>query len=911
MRFDPVLDDGPIPTAARSIERDGRLCQILAPLDWTTARLDAWLDIVQAMGLAGGKLAHVLDGYPQEYALKLATAGLEQGVLCDATEAEGFRLAVIAALEAGLMVMAAPRRQAPTPVINLDSAAFEARVSGLRHERQQITLRPVLEMATRRLQSVCDAVRRCEGDRTACADPLENPALARAAWEARDIGLTDKAIAAAIEIGAGGGDMPGLPNPILTPGAPILVFAERAQFTETGPGAQRAVETVRNGSTLLAALSQDDACALGAESSAPRACLLATAFETVVGFDIERFEACLAVVTAACEIELGINGSTDPTRTLSLGLAGVADWLVSRGLAYGSKEGQAAATALLALTTASALAASAEIAARIGPAPAFTAGPDQYLERIAAQIRQEDNLGEGILPRRAHAGLVAALRAAAASGMRNLRLTSLIEDREISLSLGGQPLGIAQSPGAVTIAEGEDGETWRVLSEAAIRGLGLVGDDVDVARVWALGRRTLEGSPALGHPALRAAGFTSHEIDAVERALASGADLDEAFGPTVLGDGFLRDVLGATTNQIGALGFDALALAGFSSDAVAQARAYAFGHGTLQDAVGLSASAKNLFDPTTASDLIAMQCALAPFVCTPAPLRVAMEHGASETEVLSAIALAAASGARAIELSVAATDGALVLNLPPKRIEMPPAQAVVERETIVERIIERDATRRKLPDRRKGYIQKAAVGGHKVYLHTGEYDDGELGEIFIDMHKEGAAFRSLMNNFAIAVSLGLQHGVPLDEFVDAFVFTRFDPSGPVTGNDQVRSATSILDYVFRELGVSYLGRHDLANADPDALNADGIGRGKADETAPNPLDDEPLPASKFISRGFSRGASADNLVFLPFTSKGTGETSVWPAADICAACGDLAVVKKGQSLICQTCGIRADQAQNP
>ena len=122
--------------------------------------------------------------------------------------------------------------------------------------------------------------------------------------------------------------------------------------------------------------------------------------------------------------------------------------------------------------------------------------------------------------------------------------------------------------------------------------------------------------------------------------------------------------------------------------------------------------------------------------------------------------------------------------------------------------------RERMPDRRKGYTQKAVVGGHKVYLRTGEYDDGRLGEIFIDMHKEGAALRSFINNFAIAVSLGLQYGVPLDEYVDAFTFTRFEPSGPVQGNDSIKFATSILDYVFRELAVSYLERFDLAHVDP-------------------------------------------------------------------------------------------------
>ena len=144
--------------------------------------------------------------------------------------------------------------------------------------------------------------------------------------------------------------------------------------------------------------------------------------------------------------------------------------------------------------------------------------------------------------------------------------------------------------------------------------------------------------------------------------------------------------------------------------------------------------------------------------------------------------------------------------------------------------------REKLPNRRKSYIQKAAVGGHKVYLHTGEYEDGRLGEIFIDMHKEGAAFRSLMNNFAIAISLGLQYGVPLEEYVDAFTFTRFEPSGPVQGNDAIKYATSILDYVFRELAVSYLGRNDLAHVSPEDIGHDVLGKGEHEGKAPGGND---------------------------------------------------------------------------
>ncbi len=240
----------------------------------------------------------------------------------------------------------------------------------------------------------------------------------------------------------------------------------------------------------------------------------------------------------------------------------------------------------------------------------------------------------------------------------------------------------------------------------------------------------------------------------------------------------------------------------------------------------------------------------------------------------------------------------VVLDLPSVG-EIRPREVPEPEECIVERVVERDRTRRKLPDRRKGYIQKATVGGHKVYLNIGEFDDGELGEIFSDRHKEGTTFRSLMNNFAIAISIGLQYGVPLDEFVDAVVFTRFEPADPVTGNDTVKLATSILDYIFRELGISYLDSNNLWSDDHGGLDADGLGRGTADSA-----EDEPPPASPFISRGFSRGAAPDNLAFLPSAGRPSGPAAL-DDPQVCASCGDIAAVRKGSALICETCGTRA------
>jgi ribonucleoside-diphosphate reductase alpha chain len=258
--------------------------------------------------------------------------------------------------------------------------------------------------------------------------------------------------------------------------------------------------------------------------------------------------------------------------------------------------------------------------------------------------------------------------------------------------------------------------------------------------------------------------------------------------------------------------------------------------------------------------------------------------------------------------------------------------------------------REKLPERRKGYIQKAIVGGHKVYLHTGEYEDGRLGEIFIDMHKEGAALRAMMNNFAIAVSVGLQYGVPLEEFVEAFTFTRFEPAGMVQGNDSIKNATSILDYVFRELAVSYLGRNDLAHVEPSEIGFDALGRGVSDTTAPK--TSAPLPAGRLLSSGYlrSRKLSEANIVVMPggatvslspahalqmraVESIGTAALALAPETHLhhhheehlhihapvpidkraearmkgyegesCSECGNFTMVRNGTCLKCDTCG---------
>jgi len=232
-------------------------------------------------------------------------------------------------------------------------------------------------------------------------------------------------------------------------------------------------------------------------------------------------------------------------------------------------------------------------------------------------------------------------------------------------------------------------------------------------------------------------------------------------------------------------------------------------------------------------------------------------------------------------------------------------------EAIAERVVIRyQARRRRLPQRRTGFTQKASVGGHKVYIRTGEYEDGSVGEIFLDMHREGAAFRSLMNCFAIAVSLGLQYGVPLDEFVDAFVFTRFEPSGIVGGHDRIKMATSVIDYVFRELAITYLGRDDLAQVSTEDIRHDAVGEGK------NQHKKKRTEADDANVRPIAVGQSANQAMLSAGSSSATtGRASTSHAAtavqqarwmgyegDPCPECGSLTLVRNGTCLKCESCG---------
>jgi ribonucleoside-diphosphate reductase alpha chain len=807
-----------------------------------TARAPAsWTDArVEAwIDWAGG--AADLEEAIAEFVETLTRRAQAKGLVKDGAARSAFREALAAALVSGAAAIgAAPQSRSPAIVeAERVTAAPALRELVAAWRGEQAAAAAAAELSLR-LQAVIDAVLRCEGDPAACADPAKNASLARAARAARQAGAPPSLILEAVALARAGESEWRASAPEATSDGLRLVVAAAPESLDGELGRALALAVHATGAVAVAP-SRAAAEALADTPRAVRGGVDLMAFWTDDRFDIDRFEKTVALLALALAAASG--------GPALLGLAGLGDWLAAHGLDYDSEAGRETA---------------------------------RELYRAAA----------------------AAVRA---SGAPLKGGVAVFSDPELSLRLGGGDLAAGPFSGAVKPSQTADGEIVRVLSDAALRGVSALELDGAELRADLLGRGELREAPGIDHRALAARGFTDHEIAAAEAALPLVGRLADAFCPAVVGEGFVRDVLGASPEQLADPALDVLTLAGFSAAEIAAAEAYALGCEELSQAPSLNPELARIF--RTAGQMgeaprAAMLETIAPALAAPPMLERLLPWDAGLDAALAALASPLCVRARRApvpaDLELALPEP-VEAPRPAAREPAPPPPPPAE-QRVVERVVERERTRRKLPDRRKGYIQKAAVGGHKVYLHTGEYDDGEVGEIFIDMHKEGAAFRSLMNNFAIAVSIGLQYGVPLDEFVDAFVFTRFEPAGPVDGNDSVKSATSILDYIFRELGISYLGRDDLANADPGELNADGLGGGVGEAAQPG----EPQPASRFISRGFSRGAAPDNLVFLPVANR----PGAFEAAEVCAACGDIAVVRKGQAMICQTCGARASRSED-
>ena len=416
-----------------------------------------------------------------------------------------------------------------------------------------------------------------------------------------------------------------------------------------------------------------------------------------------------------------------------------------------------------------------------------------------------------------------------------------------------------------------------------------------------------------------------------------------------LGDDFLREKLGIKQEVFESPSFDLLAHLGFSKPQIAEASLYVCGTMTIEGSPHLKMEHYDVFDCANkcgkqgkrfllTDSHIRMMAAAQPFISGAISKTINMPHDAAIDDVKNSYFL---SWQLMLKANALYRDGSKLsqpLNSVSDAPELEVLNSALEPEPkpepvkIAEKIVHRYiARRRRLPDRRAGYTQKARIGNHKIYLRSGEYEDGTLGEIFVDMHKEGAAFRSMTNCFAIAISLGLQHGVPLDEFVDAFVFTRFEPNGVVTGNPHIKMTTSIIDYIFRELAVTYLGRYDLAHISPEALRGDALHEDDEPDFESEEVIEEKMidpapslrrpvaPRSDHLKIGNGNGGPSktngmnkgDGPALLPPQARSV-PTSILDRVkqarqkgyegDPCPACGSLTLVRSGACMKCDTCG---------
>lgn len=422
---------------------------------------------------------------------------------------------------------------------------------------------------------------------------------------------------------------------------------------------------------------------------------------------------------------------------------------------------------------------------------------------------------------------------------------------------------------------------------------------------------SLSDTPGVDRERLMARGFSSESIDKIEDRLRQGYALSDAASHWAVGDTTLRDELRLTPETIETGELPLLRLIGFSRQDITEAE-LALQTLPLQDLKALVEDASLIAETanTNAVDQIALADAISTEFAIPVGLSLPTTV-LSSSEIRTSVNRLLSSDLNTLYIEQGSSDArqkaderirsvialAHEMRSEPELAQAEPEPQADEAQYYHPQQGNARSQRFRLPDRRKGYIQKSTVGGHKVYLHTGEFEDGQLGEIFIDMHKEGAAFRSLMNNFAIAVSIGLQYGVPLEEFVEAFVYTRFDPAGEVTGNDSIKRATSILDYIFRELAVSYLGREDLAELS-EGQSHDGLGRGVNDD-----LFAFPAEAAQVVSRGFSRGQLPDNIVILDKRrGQDDAENEASYLGEPCPSCGHFTLKVGPDGVSCEACG---------
>ena len=648
-------------------------------------------------------------------------------------------------------------------------------------------------------------------------------------------------------------------------------------------------------------------------------------------------------------------------RTLGLGFANIGGYLMSAGISYDSVEGRSLCAAISALMTGVSYTTSALIAKEVGSFSEYENNSSDMMKVIKNHRRAaygekngyddlsvlpvpliEDECKDSNLLSSARLAWDDALKLGAKHGFRNAQTTVIAPTGTIGLIMDCDTTGIEPDFALVKFKKLAGGGYFKIINRIvpkALKNLGYNNEQVGNIENYAVGHGTLKNCPEINEQSLKAKGFSEEQFKVLETSLDSAFDMKFVFNRYTFGDEFCKNILNFSDDQLNDINFNMLSELGFSDDQIEKANTFICGAMTLEGSPDLKEEHLPIFDCAnvcgrigkrflSVNSHIEMMAASQPFISGAISKTINMPNSASVEDCKDAYMRSWKLGIKANALyrdgsKLSQPLSSSVSDIEDDEIAMEEVKPITER--VIERVI-REVRRSRLPERRKGYTQKATVGGHKVYLRTGEYEDGQIGEIFIDMHKEGAAFRSLMNNFAIAVSIGLQYGVPLDEFVEAFTFTRFEPQGLVTGNDTIKMATSILDYIFRELAISYLDRHDLGHVNSEEIN----------ENSPDKSDahSQLINNTKKLSRGYVRqeleltvlqggqskvkayagnniqtsSVAFENDADFSTNTIDNKQTAIQKAkiqgyeGEACGECGNFTLVRNGTCMKCNTCG---------
>ena len=681
-------------------------------------------------------------------------------------------------------------------------------------------------------------------------------------------------------------------------------------------------------------------------------------------FDVESFRHACRLWTIVLEISVlmaqypsrAIAQNSYDYRTLGLGYANLGALLMSMGFPYGSQKALAMTGAVTSILTGEAYAASAEMSKSLGAFSKYQMNRESMLRVIRNHRRAAmgapakeyegltitpQNLGWDLVPKElleaSRKVWDDALALGTEFGFRNAQVSVIAPTGTIGLVMDCDTTGIEPDFSLVKFKKLAGGGYFRIINQSvprALKNLGYSESQVDSIVKYCVGHATLKKAPFINETTLAQKGFNAEQLKKIESSIATGFDLQYVVTPFALGEEFCREILGVTGTELGNPSLNLLSKMGFSEEEIEAANRYVFGTMTIEGAPHLKEEHYPIFDCAnkcgkygqrylSATTHIDMMAAAQPFISGAISKTINMPNDATVTDISDAYVMSWKKMLKAISIYRDGSKLSQPLNAQMANSVFANLDDADEEEIpfeinksdikqITEKIVRR-SIRRELPKKRFGYTVKATIGGQRVYLRTGEYEDGTLGEIFVDMYKEGAAYRSLMNAFAISVSLGLQYGVPLEEYVNKFNLFRFEPNGHVSDHDNIKFCSSIIDFIFRDIAMNYLGRTDLVHVPPQEELAVSYNAAASVSVSSGGLQSVGMQsgAMQMVSEPSSSQISIHSETDMVITNEEWSDDLALASrlaktkgyeGDPCGECGQFTLVRGGTCLRCVSCG---------